>query len=396
MEYKREFLNCGGYSEKFSKMLNDILKAREENGEKITPKDVDEVCNSINEAYSVITGKTTDDNVISQAIDDLITRIDRNGDLNNIVKDAEECLNGAIIERYYVEDEENQKIGVIPVTIGTAGIVIGGTATNIVRSLYSANLQQQINTMYSSAASGNLKSIANLNEIEKLTAFLDKNEILTEKSERYVLARMMRLASLEDDTVNQALLSCAQKANIDIFKEDEIGNKMIDTDKLQKKYHNAIEKVNPKVANFTLDDFNKLAMKSAQKEKAKGTYSKSNQTIENAIDAKSKQYKLTEYEQKINSLYNKKDYVQIKKELEKNGELSEKMLKDVVKWQRSANPLKDNSSKLYMLGDMMSEILGISIESIRAEYSEIGKFISETNIKMFPNGNEQEIDDERA
>lgn len=397
MEEKDYFINCGGYASKLSKIAQEILEERRKNGEIITKKDVDFTANSLYEAYNTIVANFNDDKFVSKAVDDLAIMVDRLGDISNIVELADEVSKKIAYEEFYKEnDEENIGLtGISAVAMVGNGLAKGFAMENIVNKLYGTGLQKQINTMYAQAMSGDINSIAKINEIDKITSLADANETLDEKSTRGMLARMMRMAALNDETNNQVLTQLAEHYNMDIFQTDKSGNKILDINKLQDKYHDSVSKVNPKAAQMTIDDFKKIAMKSAQREKEKGTFSKLDQTIQSSVEQKAKNRELIQFEKIVNSAYRNKEYSTVKKFLNDNPDLGRKMVEDVFEWQKNVNPLGPKSSQLQMQGELMCKFMGIEHQSIKSNSQDVKDFISKSNIKIFPNNIENSEDREQ-
>lgn len=335
--------SCGKYSDDLSEIAKLIIKEKSKE-EPITQKLITDTEHEVFETYQQILKNSKNSNeigsVISESIKRLSETVKQGNNFDNLKNVADTISKDVVIEtkNNFEKDNKNTAENIV------ATAVIVGSITNeknIVDKIYNLQLQNDINSLYGEAQNGNEESIAKVNEIEKITSLANMNQTLDEKTRRGLLARMMRLAAINDKTCKKVLTQIANQYGIDIFSVNEKGEKILDLAKLEETYSTCIAEVNPNAAKMKIEDFAKLVEKSAKDEKDKGTYSKQGRNIQEVTLEDARRKKLIKFEQQVNKAFEDNDLQTVQKLVESKPDLAILMSQDLLKWSQNEKISKE-------------------------------------------------------
>ncbi len=349
--------NCGKYSDDLSKIAKTIIEQDFKNNKNLSiTKKVTETQYEVFEAYQQILKNATNSNAIGSVISESIKRLSETVKLgenfDNLKNVAGIISKNVVMEANYnfEKDDQNTAEDVV------ATAVIAGNLKNeknSVNKIYNLQLQNDINSLYDKAQNGDEETIAKVNEIEKITVLANNTPTLDEKMRRGVLARMIRLASIDDETCKEVVIQIANNYGIDIFSVNEKGEKILDLEKLEETFQICVAEVNLSVAKMTIEEFGKLVEKSAKDEKDKGTYSKPGRNIQGAVLEGERSRELIEFEQQVNKAFRNNDIQAVEKLVEDKSDLAALMIQDLSKWSQNekiskevANSLKNRSTTI--------------------------------------------------
>ena len=391
------FIECGSYGPQLSEIAKNVVTQRRENGEIITEKDIRDIESNVFEAYQRILSNAKDKKTISEAVNDLANLIERKGDISNIVEQADQIAKRVVLDDIIEKESAQTKSGTVvqaTAVVVTAAELSKNDNESILDKLFNKELQEKINSDYKDASEGNIEAVANVNEIELMTDFLNSHKELDDKSKRALLARMMRLAALKTEQGTKVLGEVAKTCGFDIFSENENGESSVDLQKLQQLYSEEVGKVNPKAAQRTIEDFAEMIKKSASREIERGTYSKPGRTLQIGLLEREERRKLTELERKINIAYRDENLIEVQELIRENPDQAKLIIQNLFQLQQlpnlSASKANDLKDKGIILGEMLSEVK--KEEQERTEISAITAQVKLFNENKNAN-NTQDIDD---
>lgn len=369
------FLDCGSYSEKLSKIANKILHERRFSGEQITKKDIDEVQTNIYQAYQTILsnvstyGATNAEIVISNSVNSLNDIVSAQGNLSAIVAVADEISKKEILEDIEKSPKREDSEGVTAV-VGGIALATGmtdATTTLITNKLYNMELQKSINAFYEGAKKGDINDTAMINDIERITAFMSSNPELNEKNSRALYAWMMRLQAYKSDIANQVLEQAANYYGIDIYSINEDGKKTIDSSKIEEMYRESVKDVNPKAASKTIEDFEEVSYRAAERKvKQKAYMGDEPKDIVSYEEEFIAQREYIKFVREINQEYRNGNLGRLEELIKSSPEYATRATNDIFSWQQ--NSLKPARKEQLMQQGL---VMGNMLTSIKKEKSDL-------------------------